>query len=99
MPRKFPEWVKNDKATSDSFVDSAIQSMDLKTLAFLHNNGFSWYNGAFYMLIRVGELDCIKYAVKHGCPYDKQKILDIIDNEETDPLFQNELRGYVYSLP
>ena len=43
----------------------------------LHKNGCSWNEYTCLNAAWKGNLDCLKYAIENGCPYDKQQYMNV----------------------
>ena len=51
-----------------------------KMLKFMHTHGWSWDERTTYTAAVKGHLDCLKYAVEHGCPVH-ENILEVATGE------------------
>ena len=61
---------KSGKLSSNIMIFAGFNIIYLK---YLHENNFPWHKDTYSWAIRQGNLDCLKYLDKYGCPRDNEE--------------------------
>ncbi len=60
----------------------ACEKGAIKCLKYLHKEDIEWDKTATLAAARKGNLDCLTYAVRHGCPIDIERCVKSTRKDE-----------------